>query len=249
MFGSEHNTIILSLYAILPAIIIFFYVYKRDYFPEPPRIVFITLLLGAGISFPLMILIPFFEGFLETLSFGIEANYLFGTDMNDSTIFENISTSNGGIIGADGYYANINLMQRGLDSYLFTGYAIHPSRSNSSGFYILQGFGYIEKKIFIDTKNQNVPQLDENMKKGYDQFSNGFSTKTSIDYKYYHNKGRFQMSIGVNYTMTYIKNQREYDFANNKYYSSKRTWEKLLGLKTEIIIPINRKNENQFHYY
>ena len=77
MFGSEHNTIILSLYAILPAIIIFFYVYKRDYFPEPPRIVFITLLLGAGISFPLMILIPFFEGFLETKNFGIETNHFY----------------------------------------------------------------------------------------------------------------------------------------------------------------------------
>ena len=77
MFGSEQNTIILSLYAILPAIIIFFYVYKRDYFPEPPRIVFITLLLGAGISFPLMILIPFFEGFLETKNFGIETNHFY----------------------------------------------------------------------------------------------------------------------------------------------------------------------------
>ena len=77
MFGSENNTIILSLYAILPAIIIFFYVYKRDYFPEPPRIVFITLLLGAGISFPLMILIPFFEGFLETKNFGIETNHFY----------------------------------------------------------------------------------------------------------------------------------------------------------------------------
>ena len=77
MFGSENNTIILSLYAILPAVIIFFYVYKRDYFPEPPRIVFITLLLGAGISFPLMILIPFFEGFLETKNFGIETNHFY----------------------------------------------------------------------------------------------------------------------------------------------------------------------------
>ena len=193
-----------------------------------------------------------FSYFLElekNIIFGIETNYLFGSDINDSTIFENISTSSGGIIGADGHYANINLMQRGFDSYLFTGYAIHQSKNNLSGIYILQGFGYIEKKIFIDTKNQNVPQLDENMKKGYDQFSNGFSTKTSIDYKYYHDKGRFQMSIGINYTMGYIKNLREYDFANNQYYSSKRRWSKLLGLKTEIIIPINRKNENEFHYY
>ena len=77
MFGSEQSTITLSLYAILPAIIILFYVYKRDYFPEPPRIVFITLLLGAGISFPLMLLIPFFEGYLETLNFGIESNHFY----------------------------------------------------------------------------------------------------------------------------------------------------------------------------
>jgi len=77
LFGSEQSVITLSLYAVLPAIIILFYVYKRDYFPEPPRIVFITLLLGAGISFPLMLLIPFFEGYLETLNFGVESNHFY----------------------------------------------------------------------------------------------------------------------------------------------------------------------------
>ena len=77
MFGSELNTITLSLYAILPAVIILFYVYKRDYFPEPPRLVFITLLLGASTSFPTMLLIPFFEGYLETLNFGVESNHFY----------------------------------------------------------------------------------------------------------------------------------------------------------------------------
>ena len=77
MFGSELSTITLSLYAILPAVIILFYVYKKDYFPEPPRLVFITLLLGAGTSFPIMLLIPFFEGYLETLNFGIESNHFY----------------------------------------------------------------------------------------------------------------------------------------------------------------------------
>ena len=52
--------------------------------------------------------------------FGLEANYLFGDNVKDSTIFDNISTSNGSIIGADGYYANINVMQRGFDFYLFS---------------------------------------------------------------------------------------------------------------------------------
>ncbi len=74
MFGSQQNIINISFYAILPAAIILYYVYKRDKFPEPPRVVFITLLLGFGISFPLSFLIPFAEGILERLDFGLESN-------------------------------------------------------------------------------------------------------------------------------------------------------------------------------
>ena len=190
--------------------------------------------------------------FLETsnnLIFGIEGNYMFAPTIKDSTIFNNISTSDGAIIGADGQYANVNIMQRGFDCYLFAGYTFHPSENNLSGIYIYQGFGYLQHQIFIDTKNQNVPQLDEEMKKGYDHFSNGFSTKLSVDYNYYHQKGRFQISTGINYTIAYTKNQRTYDFAGNTYYDKERNWDKLLGFKIAIIIPIKRKNEEKFHYY
>ena len=74
MFGSGQVLLNLSFYAILPVALIFYYVYKRDKFPEPPRIVFITLLLGFGITFPLSLLIPFAEGILERLDFNLESN-------------------------------------------------------------------------------------------------------------------------------------------------------------------------------
>ena len=180
---------------------------------------------------------------------GIEGNYIFGNNIKDSTIFDNITTSTGAIIGADGNYANINLMQRGFDSHIFIGYAFHFSQENLSGIYVYQGIGYLQHQIFIDTKNQNVPQLSEEMKKGYDNFSNGISTKFNLDYKYYHKKGRFQISSGLNYTIAYTKNQRPYNFANQEYYNSVRKWDKLLGCKIEVIIPINRKNEEEFHYF
>ena len=77
MFGSSQILLNLSFFAILPAALILWYVYKRDQFPEPPRVVFITLLLGAGISFPLGILIFATEGFLETLNFGAESSNFF----------------------------------------------------------------------------------------------------------------------------------------------------------------------------
>ena len=140
-------------------------------------------------------------------------------------------------------------MQRGFDSYLFAGYAFHVSENNLSGFYISQGIGYLQHQILISTKNQNIPQLSEEMKKGYDQLSAGFSTKLSVEYKYYHKKGRFQISSGINYTAAYTKNQRAYNFADNSYYSNTRTWDQLLGYKIELIIPIHRKNEEEFHYY
>ena len=131
-----------------------------------------------------------------------------------------------------------------LEKFIF-----HLSKKTLSGIYVTQGFGYLQHQIFIDTKNQDIPQLNEDMKKGYDRFSNGFSTKSSIDYKYYDKNGKFQISLGTNYTIAHTKIQRTYDFANNKYYSNKKSWDQLLGIKIEIIIPIHRKNEEIFHYY
>ena len=87
------------------------------------------------------------------------------------------------------------------------------------------------------------------MKQGYDRLSDGFSTKLSIDYKYYHKKGRLQISSGINYTMAYTKIKRTYNFAENENYSQKRDWVELLGFKIEVIIPIHRKNKEEFHYY
>ncbi len=77
MFGSAQVFLNLSFFAILPVVLILWYVYKRDRLPEPPRVVFITFLLGIGVTFPLGILIIALEGFLETLNFGEEASHFF----------------------------------------------------------------------------------------------------------------------------------------------------------------------------
>ena len=49
--------------------------------------------------------------------------------------------------------------------------------------------------------------------------------------------------------MAYTKINRSYDFANQQHYSSQRKWDQLLGFKFEIIIPIHRKNDEEFHYF
>jgi len=185
----------------------------------------------------------------NNLFYGIEGGYLFSNNVKDTSIFDNITTSNGAIIGADGTYSNINLMQRGFGFHAFIGYAYHPKENNLSGIYLSAGIGGLQHQIFIDTKNQNVPQLNEENKKGYDRLTNGISTKYEASYKFYSPKERFQIYAGINITIAYTKNKRPYLFDKEEYTSNTGSWDNLLGINMGVIIPIQRKNEEEFHYY
>ena len=71
MFGSQSEIVYFSLYALTPAVLILYYVYSRDRFPESPRIVLITFILGAGTIFPISLLIPVFEGVIENFNLSV----------------------------------------------------------------------------------------------------------------------------------------------------------------------------------
>jgi hypothetical protein len=96
---------------------------------------------------------------------------------------------------------------------------------------------------------RNVPQLDEEYKKGYDRLTNGISSKWEATYRYYDKGGKFQMYAGVNMTLAYTSIQREYLFDKMEYTPNTKSWDKLAGVKVGVIIPIHRKNEEEFHYY
>lgn len=185
----------------------------------------------------------------NNLFYGIQADYLFSNNVKDTAIFDNITTSTGAIIGTDGQYANINLTERGIDAHLFIGYALHFHEEDLSGFYFSGGLGFLQHQIFIDTKNQNVPQLNEDYKKGYDRLTNGISSKWEATYRYYDKSGKFQIYAGINMILAYTKIQREYLFDRKEYTPNVRSLDKLAGIKIGVIIPIHRKNEEKFHYY
>ena len=76
MFGSQTSLALHSLASIIPVIIILFYVYKRDLFPEPPRIVISTFFLGVASILPIQLLIPLVEGIGENLNLqGVDYYY------------------------------------------------------------------------------------------------------------------------------------------------------------------------------
>ena len=185
----------------------------------------------------------------KNILYGMEFNYLFSDNVKDTLIFENITTEEGGLLDANGSFANFILLQRGFDIYLLSGYAFLKDKKNLSGLYVTGGLGFIQHKIFIDTKNQNLPQLNEEYKKGYDRMTNGFSSKLSIDYKYYSKKEFFQFTTGISLVTAFTKIRRPY-LIDQKTFSSKDLGiDQLFGIKAGFIIPINRSNKEEFYYY
>ena len=183
------------------------------------------------------------------LFYGIKLNYIFGGKIKDSTIFSNISTEQGYVIDGNGTYANIILLQEGFNPNIYVGYAYLLKENNPSGFYFSIGLGFLQHRIIIDTKNQYIPQLNNEYKKGYDQLTNGVSTQFVLDYILIAYKNRFKMFAGIDYTMAYTKNRRAYDFNNMVSLNDELRADQLLGLHIGLIFPINRKNTEEFHYY
>ena len=185
----------------------------------------------------------------DNLFYGFKAGYIFGGKIQDSTIFNNISTENGFVIDGNGTYANIILLQEGFSSNLYAGYAFCFDESNPTGIYLSTGIGFLQHRIRIDTKNQYIPHLNNDYKQGYDQLANGFNTIFSIDYIYYKQNNRLKIFTGIDYSLAFTKDRRVYNFTTQSSNEDKIRYDQLLGIHLGIIIPINRKNEEEFHYF
>ena len=181
--------------------------------------------------------------------YGIEADYLFGNNIkNESLILSSITNNDGSVVASDGYYANINFSRSGFSSNIFAGYAIHLNKTNLSGVYFSLGAGYINQKILIDTKNENIPQLNEEYKKGYDDANDGIFGKISINYKYYSKKGGIQISTGLFNSFARVKRLNSYLFNENNNDDSFH-FGSTFGFNLGLIIPVSKINQEEFHYY
>ena len=107
----------------------------------------------------------FFKEKENNLFYGIEGGYLFSNNVKDTSIFDNITTSTGAIIGAEGAYSNINLMERGFDVHAFVGYAYHPKENNLVGFIFQQEEGFCNIKFLLILKAKTYHNWMKNTKK------------------------------------------------------------------------------------
>jgi hypothetical protein len=180
---------------------------------------------------------------------GINMSFLFGNNLKETDILDELKTNQGHIIDADGKYALVVLSERGY-SYNFMAGKLFPlfSPNPNSGIVFTAGPGFLQHKIKIDNPGNSAPQLNSEYIKGYDRLSNGFALKSFAGYYYLSNYRLINFFAGIEFTYANTKNRREYNY-DKKEYDKKNYTDMLLGIRAGWVLPLYKKTPRNFYFY
>lgn len=188
---------------------------------------------------------------IENWLFGAEYVYLFGNDVKvEGEIMNNIKTSSGRIITTAGNFASYSIQERG---YYISGRfgKLFPvlSPNPNSGFFVMGSFGYFQHKIRIEVVDNNIPQLFDDYKKGYDRLASGFGISEMIGYMFLSNSKLVNFFIGMEFNQAWTRPRRDVNFDTMMPDEKSKRFDTLLGIKVGWIIPIFGMVPDKLYYY
>jgi hypothetical protein len=181
--------------------------------------------------------------------FGAEGNYLFGGKVKNDTLLKNISTPDGFIIDANGYFADVVYYERGYSFYAKFGKQFPVFGSNpNSGITLMAGIGYLQDKIRIHNPGNTAPQINGDYKKGYDRLNGGFTLNGSLGYTFISNTRLLNFYAGFEFIQSWTKSKRDYTFdlerAEKISYSTR-----FYGIKVVWMIPLYKRSPKNYYLY
>lgn len=179
----------------------------------------------------------------------LEGGALFGSNVKEDNLFESIDGDNGVLISQNGEIPIIRLFERGGHLDLNVGkYFQLTDKNKQSGILLSIGLGYIYHKILIETIITELPQLNEELLKGYDRLSGGILLKQFIGYLYFSKKNNIRFLLGIETMQGFTRDLREYNYTAQTYINRKRI-DHLIGFKTGFIVPIKKRYTGKYYYY
>jgi len=184
----------------------------------------------------------------NNLYLGLDGGFVFGNQLQDSSIFDGIYNSGGTITGWAGNYADVLFFMRGMSAHIDIGYVWSKLGHNpNSGLWIKLGAGYFMHKIHIESLYDDVPQLEGEYRKGYDRLTMGFSTKQFLGYLYQSDKTFLNFYFGVEFVQGWDKNIRTYNFDLGGPDTELKK-DLMISPKFGWLIPIYKRTPKEFYF-
>ena len=179
--------------------------------------------------------------------YGINYQFIFGDDIRENTL-SNLYTEGDIVIGNDGLAADINIYQRGFFVSAGVGKIIPISNYNkNSGLFFKAGIGILQHKIRIDVVNNTAPQLNSDMKKGYDRLTNGIGISQFIGYLHLSNNRKLNFYAGFDITEGFTKSRRSYNYDTREANTAER-FDLLYGFRIGWMIPLYKRGGVKMYY-
>lgn len=178
----------------------------------------------------------------NNFTYGIEAQYLFGSRVKEDSLLQNLFTPEGNLVGTSGYNANIQFSQQGLSIGVNIG-KIFPLKTTkpNNGIWLNLTTGYLLHKIGFRDRQNDMPQLSGAYQKGYDRLSGGIATSIYVGYFYLADNKRINFHIGPIFTFATTRSIRKYNY-DTQTGDTKTRKDLLLGIKLGWMLPFYDKN-------
>lgn len=182
--------------------------------------------------------------------FGAEFSYMFGDAVKDKdSIFSRIATSNGELIDGNGTFAFWQVYERGFFANIKFGKLFPVFGSNpNSGILLTGGAGYLQHKYKIEIRDQTLPQLRDDYKKGYDRLRGGLMTRQFLGYLYMGSGKIINFYAGFEFIQAWTKDMRQYNF-NEMKYTDDTYLDLLYSFKIGWFIPLHKRAPRDFYYH
>ncbi len=180
---------------------------------------------------------------------GLEYGYIFGGNLKQTDILDHLKDETGNIINEYGEYGTILMTERGFYAGGSIGKIIPVLAPNpNSGIRLQVGAGLLEHHIHIENKDNNIPCVLGDYRKGYDRRTNGLSLKEFIGYHFLDPKGYFNFYAGFEFYQAWTYNRRNLNY-DTGLPDDELKHDYLYGFRVGWILPLYRKDPDPFYYF
>lgn len=179
--------------------------------------------------------------------FGLKGDFLFGDRIKEDSLMANIRDENGAFIDQNGHRMNVGIYERGYMLGVQGGYILTLGKSKGeNGLLIMPGVGFIQHRIKIFDKDNNISSIKGDYKKGYDRLVNGIYYEQYVGYNHFAANQLLNYHIGLDFVAGFDQGRRTYLYDVRRSGEDKRI-DILFGIRAGWYIPIfHRKSEDYY---
>lgn len=171
--------------------------------------------------------------------FGGDMSFLFGNRTKITGLFDHLVDSQGNITNTDGNIGVVLANPRGWSFNLHVGKVFPVGKSNpNSGIFVRLNVGYLQHKLYIETRDDVVPSLELDYRKGYDRLASGFATEQMVGYLFMGDNEYLNFYAGAFIQEGFCKNRRNLNYDQPDIPVDKRLrFDILTGVKVAWMFP------------